>query len=291
MALEQIAIEPVLKYFCISKQIIKEQSSSFYFAFSKLPSYQAYSIFVIYDFLRQLDDAADTSNHSRFNELVLNWEKASQKNSIIINHQSNISEKVAYIFQTFSIDNKFLEDMIVGQQHDLNGENITTMTQLETYCYQVAGTVGCMIYSILSPNSIDAIKQKVIEVGIALQLTNILRDVHEDALEGRYFIPERLLYKYGVSHKELLDYPTSDNLKGIFKILSNKSLKNYEESQNIMTHISDRKSRVALELSIEVYKKILVKLIKHDFENITTRMYVTRIEKLVILGKILLKSY
>lgn len=290
MAPEQAKIEPVLAYFYSSKQVIQAKSSSFYFAFSRLPDYQAYSIFVLYDFLRQLDDAADTKNHMQFNALVLDWETALKNSNIILNDRSTIAEKLVYIFQVFAINPNNMHDMIKGQRRDLNQEVIHTLVQLEYYCYQVAGTVGCMIYDILSKTAITEIKQNIIDVGVALQLTNIVRDVYEDALADKCFIPTEMLASYGIDKSDLLVFPTNNQLRKLLTSLSDRALTKYQESQVIISHVSEKRSKFSLEVSIDVYKKILLKSFNKNFENIQQRVYVTKLEKINILAKIYVKN-
>lgn len=290
MAPEQAKIEPVLAYFYSSKQVIQAKSSSFYFAFSRLPDYQAYSIFVLYDFLRQLDDAADTKNHMQFNALVLDWETALKNSNIILNDRSTIAEKLVYIFQAFAINPNNMHDMIKGQRRDLNQEVIHTLVQLEYYCYQVAGTVGCMIYDILSKTAITEIKQNIIDVGVALQLTNIVRDVYEDALADKCFIPTEMLASYGINKSDLLVSPINNQLRKLLTSLSDRALTKYQESQVIISHVSEKRSKFSLEVSIDVYKKILLKSFNKNFENIQQRVYVTKLEKINILAKIYVKN-
>ncbi|MEX0381004.1 phytoene/squalene synthase family protein [Leuconostoc sp. MS02] len=290
MGPEQARIEPVLAYFHSSKRVIQAKSSSFYFAFSRLPDYQAYSIFVLYDFLRQLDDAADTKNHIKFNALVLDWETASKNSNITLNDRSTIAEKLVYIFQAFAIDLNDMHDMIRGQRQDLDQEVIHTLAQLEYYCYQVAGTVGCMIYDILSTTKITEIRQNIIDVGVALQLTNIIRDVYEDALEDKCFIPTELLASYGIDKSDLLLLPTNKQLRKLLKSLSDGALAKCKESQVIIDRVSEKKSKLSLAVSIDVYQKILLKLIHKNFENIQQRVCVTKLEKINILAKIYIKN-
>lgn len=275
----------VLENFSSSKAAIKQNSSSFYFAFSKLDKEQAYSIFVIYDYLRQLDDAVDNHDRITFNKLTFWWEAACSKNNIVISETSNIGDKVAYVFNHFSIDSKLMTDMIKGQIHDLNNVEINTLSELENYCYQVAGTVGCMIFCILSRNSIENNRKAVINVGIALQLTNILRDVHEDAMADRYFIPKQLLLKYDIQKQVLLESKPDIQTQSLLQYLARLALSKYAETDVITNQILDRKGKVALELSINIYKKILTKLMKNNFVDLSKRVYVTLQEKLLLLLK------
>lgn len=271
----------VLKSFYNSKKTIKKKSSSFYFAFSKLDKEKSYSIFVIYDYLRKLDDAADNNNQEIFNELVSSWKIASKKKRVIINEKSNIADKVAYVFNFFSIEKKLMSDMIDGQLHDINRIEIKTLTELEDYCYQVAGTVGCIIFNILSPFK-SYNRKAVINVGTALQLTNILRDVYEDANANRCFIPSELLLKYRIQKNALLNNHTDEKTQDLLKYLAQFALSKYQDADLIVNKISDKKNKEALSLSIVVYKEILIKMIKNDFTDISTRVYVNNIKKLML---------
>ncbi|MGO0154352.1 phytoene/squalene synthase family protein [Leuconostoc mesenteroides] len=275
----------VLEIFSSSKAVIKQNSSSFYFAFSKLDKDHAYSIFVIYDYLRQIDDAADNHDRLTFYKLISYWQNACDNKNIVINKESNIADKVAYVFNHFSIDYELMTDMIKGQLHDLNNIEINTLSELENYCYQVAGTVGCMIFCILSTESIEDNREAIINVGIALQLTNILRDIHEDAMANKYFIPNHLISQYNVPQKKFLEDKSTLQTQDLLMYLANLALSKYAQTDYITDQISDKKNRIALKLSIVVYKQILIKLMKNGFVDLSKRIYVTRQEKLLLLVK------
>lgn len=280
----------IIEIFFSSRSVIKKNSSSFYFAFSKLKKEQSYSIFVIYDYLRQIDDAADNHDKLSFYKLISYWNEACHRKSIAINKESNIAEKVFYVFNHFSINTNLMNDMIKGQLHDFNNMEINTLSELENYCYQVAGTVGCMIFCILSRNAIKENREAVINVGIALQLTNILRDVHEDAVAGRCFIPKQFLSKYNIKKETFLESKPDLPTQYLLQNLANLALAKYADTEVIINQITDKKSKLALKLAIVVYKEILIKLIKNDFSDLSKKVYVTPQEKLIILLKTLFKT-
>lgn len=159
--------------------------------------------------------------------------------------------------------------MIEGQLHDLNNIEINTLSELENYCYQVAGTVGCMIFCILSTELNEDNREAVVNVGIALQLTNILRDVHEDAVADRYFIPNQLMLRYGIEKTTFLEEQYNLKTQALLKYLANLALSKYSETDYITENISDKKSKMALKLSIIVYKQILIKIIKEGFYDLS----------------------
>ena len=142
-----------------------------------------------------------------------------------------------------------------------------------------------MVFCILSRNSIENNRKAVINVGIALQLTNILRDVHEDAMADRYFIPKQLLLKYDIQKQVLLESKPDIQTQSLLQYLARLALSKYAETDVITNQILDRKGKVALELSINVYKKILTKLMRNNFVDLSKRVYVTPQEKLLLLVK------
>lgn len=274
-----------VELFLKSEQVIRKESSSFHFAFSQLPRETSLSIFVLYNFLRQLDDSADKFDVSKFNRLVDDWRSAIGRDRIVLNKNSNISEQVAYIFKKHSIDVTLMEDMIAGQLNDLNGQIIKSEVDLERYCYQVAGTVGCIIVSILDQDAYKSAKSDIIDTGIALQMTNILRDIYEDAMNGKAYIPIDLMQKYDVNIKDLRVPVPDDNVRELLLFLADKARKKYVSERKFINFLSDTVSRRSVHLSIVVYKKLLCKLIKGKFTNTSDRIFVTKLEKTWILIK------
>ncbi|MBS9337518.1 phytoene/squalene synthase family protein [Fructobacillus parabroussonetiae] len=281
MKLKQQMPAPVLQAFESSEGVIKENSSSFYFAFSRLPREQAYSIFVIYEFLRELDDTADEHKPGCFDEMVTAWQNTAEQTFTDEGNFTSLAEKVAYVFDFYQINRDLMADMIAGQQHDLNFQQPKTLAELEDYCYQVAGTVGCMIFTILSGKTELTEQDQVIKVGIALQLTNILRDLHEDAEEGRLFMPQELLDNS--DKNPFMAVQLQSRERQVVRKVAQAAMADYEHTDFIVNEIENPQSRFALKLSIEIYKKILLKLLNGGFTDISKRMYVTKWEKIQIL--------
>ncbi len=231
-----------------------------------------------------------TKEKNNYNFLFSSWVKASSKNEIMLNENSNLADKVAFIFKTFEIDKLEMMQMFAGQDSDLKNKVINTYDDLIHYCYQVAGTVGCMIFPILSKNNnLSSIRNKVIDIGIAMQLTNILRDIHEDAIRNRVFIPDQLLVLFKVNKEELKGRKTKRNLKKLIVFLSKKALFFYESELEVIQTVDSFSAKFSLKLAIATYKKILEKIIDSDFEVLEGRIYVTNLEKAKILDNIILK--
>lgn len=205
----------------------------------------------------------------------------------MINKSSNIADKVSYVFNHFSIENSLMDDMINGQLKDMNNNSINTSSELEQYCYQVAGTVGCMIFTILAPDLLLVHRKSIINVGIAMQLTNILRDIYEDAKQERLFVPKELLVKFNINKSDFLKQQPDVNIKNSLYEIANLAFDKYSDLNNFINKVTNYKNKFALKLSIIVYKEILIKIMSNGFYDISQKIYVTKSEKI----KLLLKTF
>ncbi|MDF7637150.1 phytoene/squalene synthase family protein [Leuconostocaceae bacterium ESL0958] len=283
---QQALLEPVLPFLAGSQTAIQENSSSFYFAFRQLADYQAASIFVIYDWLRQLDDAADQGQQADFEQLVAEWVAASANPPQHIDEQTSLAGQVAFLGTVFEIDPSYMNDMIAGQRFDLNQQEITDWPALTQYCYQVAGTVGCMIWPILTGQPLTAKERPaVIQVGQAMQLTNILRDVRADALAGRCYLPQTTLQAAGLDQAALTATEASPALVQVLAELGNQAFADYEQGRALAHSVPAGSARDGLLLAMNVYRQILVNMRHKDYQVLAERTYVSRFQKTRMLVK------
>ncbi|USS84572.1 squalene/phytoene synthase family protein [Fructilactobacillus myrtifloralis] len=266
-------LAPYLAEMAASEQVIKQQSTTFYYAFSQLPAYQAKSIFVLYDFLRQLDDAADTKQTEAFTRLRQLWQTVK-----LGTPQTRLGRNLLLVFQTFAIPMQLMDEMIQGQTHDLQHQPIRTWADLHHYCYLVAGTVGLMIMPILREHSLTTTERAhVIRVGIALQLTNILRDVQEDYRKDYVYLPQAVLFQAGIDLKCLnhtqRKLPTG--LVHILKLLGKQAEHDYRVAPAVINLVPDSAGRVALALAINGYAAILKQLRRRNYNVSLGRVVVS----------------
>ncbi|USS90519.1 phytoene/squalene synthase family protein [Fructilactobacillus carniphilus] len=277
-------LAPYLAGMAASELMIKQNSTTFYFAFSRLPKYQSLSIFVLYSFLRQLDDAADQQDAQEFKRLCQEWDDVKAGKP-----QSQLGMNLAIVFETFQISFQLMDEMIAGQRADLRQQRIQTMTDLRNYCYQVAGTVGLMLMAVLREESLQpAEKKAVIRVGVAMQLTNILRDVRADYLRHYLYLPQSLLMAAQIDLQFLrqpaLGIPAafSDLVKRIGRI----AFSDYQCGPTVIALVPERQARLALALAIEGYQAILKKLRRRDYNVLRGRVVVSKYYKLWLLIKL-----
>ena len=195
-----------------AEEVMRKNASSFYAAFKKIEHAKFLDIAAIYAFCRYADDLADTESQSEAIRLqLLNLLEEDVKSLYMGSNQSDNYKKYAWWFafenavrlRKISLD--ALLEQIDGQKSDFNFEEIGDKSDLILYCKKVAGTVGLMLAPMLKGEKADERYESICEdLGIAMQITNILRDVGEDLRNrNRIYLPKSLMKKYGVTKEEL----------------------------------------------------------------------------------------
>lgn len=254
--------------FLFLEDIIKKNSTSFYRAFKKLPEDKAFAVYSVYAFCRLLDDTVDLNSdknqiielEKKFNEVTKNMEQ-----------EEKIWKAFLHYFNKYHLKKEPFQMMFEGQYKDLDFKPFTTKNELDYYCNLVAGSVGLMLLPILSDNNNEEVKEQfALDLGRAMQYTNILRDVGEDKKRNRSYLPLEMTQELS-------------NIK-IYSALANEAIELYQKCQkNIL--LFDTDSRYPLLLAIYYYRGILIKLIKTNFPNETRRIYLNKLEKFIVLLK------
>jgi len=198
-------------------------------------------------------------------------------------------------YPTLSIDP--FREMIEGMVMDVPGHakgktRYQTFDELYLYCYRVAGTVGLMMLPILG--TADGITQEeakvpAVALGIALQLTNILRDVGEDLKRGRIYLPQDELKKFGITEEDLFSLQVTDKYKKFMKFQIARAREYYVEASNGIPLLAPD-ARFAVQASQDLYGRILDKIEENGYDNFNKRAYTTGFEKLNILPGSWMKS-
>lgn len=191
--------------FLYCEKIIKKHSKSFYYAFSQLPEKKAKAIYAIYAFCRSADDRVDENVDpiSQRRDLErLKYELDLFNRGEEINHP--LWRALRHVFNNYEVDIQPFYDQLIGQGMDIDFKQPNTLEELEDYSYYVAGTVGYMLLPIIGSKSIETLKEAAIDLGVAMQITNILRDIGEDYQEKkRIYLPKVELDYVGYSTKDL----------------------------------------------------------------------------------------
>jgi phytoene synthase len=174
------------------ESIIKENSKTFYKAFSLLKKEKANAIYAVYAYCRVTDDSIDIYNSPERLQVLEEKLKDFEKGKV---PDEPLWRALKDIFEKYNMNINPFYEMIQGQKMDINYSQPKTQDDLTNYCYYVAGTVGKMILPIIVSEKINKINIDKIKLGEAMQITNILRDIGEDFDNGRIYIPQTIMEK------------------------------------------------------------------------------------------------
>ena len=251
---------------------IKSEGKSFYWASFFLPKKNRIAASRLYSICRYLDDVADNSK----------LDTSSQIKNIFNQIKENESSEINIFFKKNNINLGILKDLIDGLISDQQNVRVTDEKELIDYSYKVAGTVGLMMLPIINTKDAEA-RKHAIDLGIAMQLTNIARDVFEDAKMNRLYLPKEWLGKVSIS--DLIDNKLDDQKKKLIE-LSTKNLielsdKFYANGFSGMKFIPLR-TRLAIFFAAKIYKGIGEKIKSGGYVYKLERIYLNKLEKLWI---------
>jgi phytoene synthase len=275
------------------RAIAKREAKNFYYAFVALPRPRRNAICAVYAFMRQADDLADDETvtlderRARLNAWLDRWHAAARGAST----SDLVFLAVRDATARYSIPLSLLDDLVAGVAMDLDAakggapDTYATFADLYHYCYLVASVVGLVCIRIFGYNDPRAEKLAE-ETGIAFQLTNILRDVAEDAARNRVYLPLDDLKTHQVLLDSLLDRrpgsAPSANERALLKDIGRRA-ENYYRSAHTLMPLIDRESRPALGVLVEIYHALLKRIEKADYDVFSKRASVPTAEKLTIL--------
>ena len=251
---------------------IKSEGKSFYWASFFLPKKNRIAASRLYSICRYLDDVADNSK----------LDTSSQIKNIFNQIKENESSEINIFFKQNNINLGILKDLIDGLISDQQNVRVTDEKELIDYSYKVAGTVGLMMLPIINTKDAEA-RKHAIDLGIAMQLTNIARDVYEDAKMNRLYLPKEWLGQVSIS--DLIDNKLDDRKKRLIE-LSIKNLielsdKFYANGFSGMKFIPLR-TRLAIFFAAKIYKGIGEKIKSGGYVYKLERIYLNKLEKLWI---------
>ena len=263
------------------KGLVERSGTSFYWGMRLLPLPKREAMFAIYAFCREVDDIADGDMSAAEKRLALdNWR--SEVEALYAGNPSRLTS-IALLepVRLFDLPKAEFQLMIDGMAMD--ADDVTwppTMAGLERYCRAVAGTVGLLSMTVFGQRGHD-LDRGALALAEALQLTNILRDLHEDAERGRLYLPKELLGQYGIKGPTPRDVIGHPDLRGVCRALASRAEKAFALSDRLLAKGERRKLRPAL-IMMHVYRRILDRLIKRDWVQLEKRVRLGKLERLSI---------
>ncbi|KSU57253.1 phytoene synthase [[Bacillus] enclensis] len=235
--------------------VIKHHSKTFYKAFSLLPKDERNAVWAVYSFCRRVDDIVDEGRNPEA-ELVLFKAEFDQflKGEYDAENPSWLA--LDDVFGRYEMDARAFHDLIKGQEMDLTINRYETLDDLLDYSYHVASTVGLMLLPILAPGKTDVLKDGGISLGLAMQLTNILRDISEDLDRDRIYLPQELMRKHGVTECMLRAGVVDDSFISLWEEIASEAESLYAEAFKTMKEYP-LSSRIPVRGAAYLYREIL----------------------------------
>lgn len=267
------------------KTITKNSKSNFYYAFSVLPKEKRDAIYTLYSFCRQTDDIADSEESQSKKQKTLDyWENELFRQ---FNNQSHTRfDKVWKIADRFRIPLDYFLELIKGVRMDLNSVQFGSIDDLITYCYRVASVVGLMSIQIFGYRD-ERVKEYAVNLGIALQLTNIMRDVGVDAKMGRVYLPEQDLENFGVNVKDILKGKITDPFLNLMQHQYDRAYSFYQKAAALLPD-SERRNMIPSQIMKNIYYHLLKTLQKNNFDVLQHKHEIPNLVKVSIAFRTLI---
>ena len=259
------------------KNILKKHAKSFYFAGLLLDKRTLNDAAILYAFCRRLDDAADnlkSNNSHELQHLIDDYRQPAPKDSV--------NQSFKEIQKKYAFKQKFIDDLILGVSSDTNFKQPQNIKNLIFYSYQVAGTVGALMAKVLGATHPNA-EKFAIDLGIGMQLTNISRDIKEDSVNNRIYIPQDMLPN-NFSTEDILN---DKNKRYIFDATDRilEIAEKYYQSGIDGIYFIPNKNRFSILIAAILYNSIGKKIIKNKHIYLKKRIYLNSFEKIFILIK------
>jgi squalene synthase HpnC len=281
--------------------IARAAHSNFYPAFFLLPKSKRDAIVALYAFMRLIDDVSDEGASVAEKQRGLAKWRAALDEAVTGNSQAFDGNAVRALpsermfgerevlpalvdtMERYNMPARYLHDLISGAEMDLTIQRYPTFARLEEYCYRVAGTVGLTcthIFGFRDPKALELSEK----LGLAFQLTNIIRDVREDFRLGRVYLPEEDLWRYGVTHDDLARNEATLGARELLRFEAERAWQLYEEGAGLVRLI-DVDSRGTLWLLVHTYSLLLARIESMDFAVFGERVRLPKAEKMMLMAK------
>lgn len=263
-----------------AKEISKQSKSSFYYAFNLLPKAQRNAMNIVYAFCRKTDDIVDNDDSKEIKLHNLNLWKEEFDKSLNGRSYDQLMENLSKVIYDFRIPLQPFYDLIKGMEMDINICRYENFKSLKEYCYRVASTVGLISIEIFGyKNKIT--QDFAINLGIALQLTNILRDIRKDAENDRIYIPLDELKKFSYSEDDLLKKKYNNNFIELMKFQTERAEHYFNLATSSLSK-EDKKNMFPARAMQCVYHSLLKKIISNNYDVLNKNIRVNNFEKLYL---------
>jgi phytoene synthase len=240
------------------RRIARRAARNFYYGFTLLPPEKRDALCALYAFMRGADDISDSANELDKRGRLMEWRVRMERALEGDYGESRLLPALHHTVKRYGIPASYLHDLLAGAEMDLTVKTYGTFEQLTRYCYCVAGTVGlcCVhVFGFKDPKALDL----ATTLGMAFQLTNILRDVAEDYAMGRVYLPQEDLRRFGCAGSDLGRSSASPAFVELMRFETSRAWRCYAQAAPLL-ELVNRDSRAALWTLRRIYSRILEKI-------------------------------
>jgi phytoene synthase len=267
--------------YCQQKTV--QSGSSFYYSFLFLPAERRRAITALYAFCREVDDTVDECTDESIARIKLAWWRTEVSAMYKGAGTHPVMQALQPHLAVYDLQEKHMQAIIDGMEMDLNQSRYLDFPALKTYCWHVASVVGILSASIFGVTDSRTLEYAE-KLGLAFQLTNIIRDVGEDARKGRIYLPISELQQFGVTAADLLNARHSDKFEQLMKFQTDRAQKMYDEAFALLP-VQDRRAQRPGLMMAAIYRAVLDEIERDDFKVLTQRISLTPLRKLWLAWK------
>lgn len=267
--------------YCQQKTV--QSGSSFYYSFLFLPPERRRAITALYAFCREVDDTVDECTDQSIARIKLAW----WRNELGAMYAGAPTHPVTQALQphltVYNLQEKHMQAIVDGMEMDLDQTRYLDYTAMKRYCWHVASVVGILsasIFGVTNPKTLEYAEQ----LGLAFQLTNIIRDVGEDARKGRIYLPVNELQQFGVTAADLLNARHSDKFENLMRFQTERAQSVYDDAFALLPKEDRRAQRPGLMMAA-IYRTVLDEIERDSFHVLNQRISLTPLRKLWLAWK------
>ena len=260
------------------QQKTAQSGSSFYYSFLFLKADRRRAITALYAFCREVDDTVDECTDASIARTKLSWWRSEVAAMTSGTPTHPVAKALQPHLATFSLDTQHLLAIIDGMEMDLDQTRYLDFPGLQKYCWHVASVVGILSAKIFGVANLQTLEYAE-KLGLAFQLTNIIRDVGEDARKGRIYLPVNELQQFSVTAADILNARHSDNFEKLMQFQAARAQKYYDEAFALLPKEDRRAQRPGL-IMAAIYRAVLNEVEHDGFHVLNQRISLTPIRKL-----------
>ncbi|UTY59357.1 presqualene diphosphate synthase HpnD [Massilia sp. erpn] len=265
------------------QQKAAQSGSSFYYSFLFLPPERRRAITALYAFCREVDDTVDECSDESLARVKLGWWRKEIAGMYEGQHTHPVTQALQPHLTAYDLKQEHLQAIIDGMEMDLNQTRYLDYAGMSKYCWHVASVVGILSASIFGATRPETLLYAE-KLGHAFQLTNIIRDVGEDARKGRIYLPVNELQQFNVTAADLLNARHTDNFVKLMEFQTARAQQAYDEAFALLPKADRRAQRPGL-IMAAIYRTLLKEIQEDGYHVLSQRISLTPIRKLWLAWK------